>query len=193
MPFLAQNGPVCITSLCSVAEISLLSILSGTCGHHIPGGHFCPTHRSSQKLAIFPKITSEGQNVLFLSSGITENQSQCPIWTSYWGHWKVILSTFLVYYSKSGEKAKLLFSSEMWGYPFEPNFSTWWVDNRKKFCMLKSWVIRCRKLPLLKFFQYLNSKLRFWPKSEKYLIFTHLFSAKVGIRLCCIKHVFIYF
>ena len=77
-PFLGKYQ-VTITSLCSVAEISLLSILSGTCGHHIPGGHFCPTHRSSQKLAIFPKITSEGQNVLFLSSGITENQSQCPI------------------------------------------------------------------------------------------------------------------
>ena len=155
------------TSICSAAETSLLSILSGTCDHHIPGGHFCPTHGSSQKLAIFPKMTTEGQNLLFLSRSFTENQSQCPIWTSYWGHWKVILSTFLVYYSKSGEKAKLLFSSEMWGYPFEPNFSTWWVDNRKKFCMLKSWVMRCRKWPLLKFFQSLNSELRFWPKSEK--------------------------
>ena len=77
-PFLGKYQ-VTITSLCSVAEISLLSILSGTCGHHIPGGHFCPTLRSSQKLAIFPKISPEGQNVVFLSIGFTEKQSQCLI------------------------------------------------------------------------------------------------------------------
>ena len=142
-----------ITSLCWVAETSLLSILSGTCGHHIPGGHFCPTLRSSQKLAIFPKISPEGQNVVFLSIGFTEKQSQCFIWTSYSAHWKVILSTFLVCYWKSGEKVKLLFSREVWGPLLKPNFWFTWYDFGKKLCMPKSWVIRCRKLSFLKLCQ----------------------------------------
>ena len=48
-----------------------------------------------------------------------------------------------------------------WGL-LKSNFSPLWAVFRKKLCINKSWVIRCRKLPFLKFFIYLSSKLRYW-------------------------------
>ena len=72
---------------------------------------------------------------------------------------KSVIDNFFGLLMKKWRKSK---KNGFFGGLLKSIFLPLWAVFRKKLWNNKSWVIRCRKLPFLKFFIYLSSKLRYW-------------------------------